>query len=119
MPASGWLAIGSVVAALAAPGAGVAVAALVAAGLAAAAWGVAHPTSRRSLLAVAIGAALLVVRLVVAPAPAPVAAAIPEGRGPWIAVVVAVSVVATVKYYRSEKSDYRSLAKVVGATPRE
>ncbi len=37
--------------------------------------------------------------------------------GAAIAVVVAVSVVATVKYYRSEKSDYRSLAKVVGATP--
>ena len=31
----------------------------------------------------AIGAAALVLRLAVAPAPAPVAAAIPEGRGPW------------------------------------
>ena len=48
------------------------------------------PTSRRSLLAVAIGTALLVVRLAVAPAPAPVAAAIPEGRGPWVAVVESV-----------------------------
>ena len=90
MPASGWLAIGSVVAALLAPNASVAVVALVAAGLAAAAWGVAHTTSRRSLLAVAIGATLLVVRLAVAPAPAPVAAAIPEGRGPWVAVVESV-----------------------------
>jgi competence protein ComEC len=90
MPASGWLAIGSVVAALVAPGAGVTVVALVAAGLAAAAWGVAHPTSRRSLLAVAIGAVLLVIRLAVAPAPPPVAAAVPEGRGPWLAVVESV-----------------------------
>jgi competence protein ComEC len=91
MPASGWLAIGSVVAALAAPGAGVAVVALVAAGLAAAAWGLAGPTSRRSLLAVAIGGGLLVVRLAFAPTPAPVAAAIPDGRGPWIAVVESVA----------------------------
>jgi competence protein ComEC len=90
MPASGWLAIGSVVAALVAPGAGVTVVALVAAGLAAAAWGVAHPTSRRSLLAAAIGAAVLVIRLAVAPAPPPVAAAIPEGRGPWLAMVESV-----------------------------
>ena len=90
MPASGWLAIGSVVAALLAPNAGVAVVALVAAGLAAAAWGVAHQSSRRSLLAVAIGVALLVVRLAVAPAQAPVAAAIPEGHGPWVAVVESV-----------------------------
>ena len=106
MPASGWLAIGSIVAALLAPNAGAAVAALVAAGLAAAAWGVAHPTSRRSLLAVAIGAALLVVRL--AFAPAPVAAAIPEGRGPWAAVVESVgaprdgSQVATLRFEGNE-----------------
>jgi competence protein ComEC len=90
MPASGWLAIGSVVAALAAPGAGVAVVALVAAGLAAAAWGLAHPTSRRSLLGVALGAAALVIRLLLAPAPPPVAAAIPEGSGPWVAAVTSV-----------------------------
>jgi len=73
MPASGWLAIGSVVAALAAPGSGVALVALVAAALAAAGWGVAHPASRRSLLATAVGAAALVVRLVLIPAPAPAA----------------------------------------------
>src|SRR5690242_15500660 len=90
MPASGWLAIGSVVAALAAPGSGVALVALVAAALAAAGWGVAHPASRRSLLATAVGAAALVVRLVVLPVPAPVAAAIPAGDGPWTATVEAV-----------------------------
>jgi competence protein ComEC len=90
MPASGWLAIGSVVAALVAPGAGVALVALVAAALAAAGWGVAHPASRRSLLATAIGAAALVVRLVLIPSPAPAAAAIPDGSGPWTAVVETV-----------------------------
>src|SRR6188472_1471591 len=90
MPASGWLAIGSVVAALAAPGTSVVVVALVATGLAAAAWGVAHPTSPRALLTVAIGAGLLVVRLAFAAAPAPVAGSIPEGRGPWIVLVESV-----------------------------
>jgi competence protein ComEC len=90
MPASGWLAIGSVVAALVAPGAGVAVVALVAAGLAAAAWGVAHPTSRRSLLGVAIGSVALVGRLLIVPAPEPVATPIPGGSGPWAAVVESV-----------------------------
>ncbi len=39
--------------------------------------------------------------------------------GGAVAVVVAVSGVATVKYYRSEKSDYRSLAKVVAGAPRD
>jgi hypothetical protein len=39
--------------------------------------------------------------------------------GGAVAIVVAVSAVATVKYYRSEKSDYRALARVVRGTPRD
>ncbi len=39
--------------------------------------------------------------------------------GGAVAVVLAVSMVATVKYYRSEKSDYRALARVVGGAPRD
>jgi mannosyltransferase len=37
--------------------------------------------------------------------------------GGAVVLVVAVSMVATVKYYRSEKSDYRALARVVGGAP--
>lgn len=39
--------------------------------------------------------------------------------GAAVAVVVGVSGVATAKYYRSEKSDYRALARVVRAAPRD
>jgi competence protein ComEC len=90
MPASGWLAIGSVVAALAAPNVGVLVVALIAAGLAAASWGLATRPSRRSLIGVALGAGVLVLRLTVLPAPPPQAAEIPESDGPWIARVESV-----------------------------
>jgi hypothetical protein len=37
--------------------------------------------------------------------------------GVAVVLVVAVSAVATVKYYRSEKSDYRALARVVAGAP--
>jgi competence protein ComEC len=91
MPASGWLAIGSVVAALAAPEAGAALLALVATSLAAAGWGLPRRRGTRGLIAVAIGAGVLAMRMVVFPAPPPAAAAVPVGTGPWTARVESVA----------------------------
>jgi competence protein ComEC len=91
MPASAWLALGTVLAALVAPSAGSALTALVAGSLAAAGWGLAGRTGRRTLLAIAIGAGALAARLLIAPAPPPEAAAPPQGSGPWTARVESVA----------------------------
>ncbi|HET9346412.1 MAG TPA: ComEC/Rec2 family competence protein [Candidatus Limnocylindrales bacterium] len=91
MPASGWLAIGSVVAALVAPNAGALLVAVVAASLAAAGWPLPRRAGRRMLLGVALGAGVLAARLTLVPEPPPAAAAAPEGSGPWIARVESVA----------------------------
>ncbi len=105
MPRAGWLAIGTVIAALGVPvvverlgtGTGLALAVALAslgAGLAATAHAI--PKTRhglraraRVLLPVLIGCAAIAIRLVVS-GPAPVAPAIPNGAGPWTALVVGV-----------------------------
>jgi competence protein ComEC len=94
MPASGWLAIGSVLAALAAPSVGALVVALLAASLAVAGRSLGiRPADRarwRGLAIGAFGALALAVRLVVLPAPPPTLAAAPDGSGPWTATVESV-----------------------------
>jgi competence protein ComEC len=99
--ASGWLAIGAVLAALVAPGVGSPVVALAAAGTALAAAaarridGAAAADRRRATLrlamAVAIGALAIGLRLLVNPVDGAAApgAGVPDGRGPWKAVVEA------------------------------
>lgn len=94
MPASGWLAVGSVMAALAAPSVGGLVVALLAASMAitgrslglssggAARW--------RGLAIAGFGAVALAVRLVVLPSPSPTLADLPPGPGPWVAAVESV-----------------------------
>ena len=91
MPASGWLAVGSVAAALVAADAGALLVALVAASLAAAGWGLSGRPAARAVLGVALGAGVLAARLVVAPAPPPTVAELPDGSGPWIARVESVA----------------------------
>jgi competence protein ComEC len=91
MPAAGWLAIGSVAAALAAPSIGLLVVTLVAGCFAAAGWGLSGRPSGRGLVAVAIGALALAARLAIIAAPAPQAEAAPEGSGPWTARVESVA----------------------------
>ncbi|MFL5724963.1 MAG: ComEC/Rec2 family competence protein [Chloroflexota bacterium] len=91
MPASGWLAIGSVLAALAAPNVGIAVVGLLGLALAVGAWSVTRPSSRRALLGVAIGTGVLAARFALAPSPLPAAPAPPEGDGPWTARVESVA----------------------------
>ena len=97
MPASGWLAIGSVLAALAAPSVGTLVVVLLAASLAVAGQSVGSvPAHRRRARGVAIGAIgglALGIRLVLIPAPPPVAAQLPVGSGPWEATVESVGAV--------------------------
>ena len=92
MPASAWLAVGSVAAALVAPSVGAVLVALLAASLAAAGWGLSGRVSRREIVGLAIGAGVLAARLAVAPAPPPVAGAPPDGDGPWDASVESVAV---------------------------
>ena len=97
MPASGWLALGSVLAALAAPSVGTLVLVLLAASLAVAGQSVGSvPAHRRHVRGVAIGAIgglALAIRLVFIPAPPPVAAQLPVGSGPWEAMVETVGAV--------------------------
>ena len=97
MTASGWLAIGSIVASLAAPGLGSVAVGLAAAGtaLAAAAMrGVDRAPiqgSIRRILPLAIGATLIGLRLIALPGGPAEAAPLPDGRGPWTAVVETIS----------------------------
>jgi competence protein ComEC len=94
MPAGGWLAIGSVVAALAGGAVSPAVLALVAASLAIGVRciGPQRPGSRRisAVLAVAVGAFALAIRLLLGGAPPLVASALPAGDGPWNATVESI-----------------------------
>ena len=94
MPASGWLAIGSVLAALAEPSAGGVVVGLLAASLALAGGSLRRTRAGgrrwRRLAFVGLGAAALAVRLVVLPEPPPTIAAVPAGSGPWAATVESV-----------------------------
>ena len=98
MTASGWLAIGSIVASLAAPQVGSVVVAIGAAGLALAAVAVRGGSvpslavvGRRSA-PIAVGALLIGLRLVTAPASQSGAASpLPDGRGPWAATVETIS----------------------------
>ncbi len=90
MSSAGWLAIGAVAAALAAPGIGAVVVGLLAAAVAIGSrWRI---RGRRASLATAAGAAAIAIRVllavgpVVGPAGAP-AATLPEGRGPWHGIV--------------------------------
>ncbi|HEX5015746.1 MAG TPA: DNA internalization-related competence protein ComEC/Rec2 [Candidatus Limnocylindrales bacterium] len=109
MPAAGWLAIGSVVAALAAPSAGGAVLVLLAASLGAAGLAMSARATRRGILATAVGAGALAVRLLVLPAPPPASVAPPEGSGPWVARVESIGApregqqVATLRLERDER----------------
>ena len=97
MTASGWLAVGAVIAAFVTPTTGapvVALAAVVAAVAAVAAGrGIVHERSGRDrlrlLAAVAIGALAIGIRLLPSPDAEPSDEALPEGRGPWTAIVEA------------------------------
>ena len=97
MPASGWLALGSVVAALAAPSVGAVVIALLAASLAIGGRSLgslrAYRAHARGLAIAAIGGLGLAIRLVLLPAPPPTAAELPVGSGPWQATVESVGAV--------------------------
>ncbi len=97
MPASGWLAVGSVLAALAAPSVGALVVFLLATSLAVAGRSVGSlPGHRRRARGVAIAAAgglALAIRLVIIPAPPPTVAELPTGSGPWEATVESVGAV--------------------------
>ena len=99
MSASGWLALGTVLAALATPGIGSPIVAAVATAMAftirsharsggggAAGW---TRRSARPAMAIAIGTLAIGVRLLTSPVddPATVARPLPDGRGPWTAVV--------------------------------
>ncbi len=123
MPASGWLAIGSVLAALAEPEVGSLVVGLLAASLTVLGCSLRGPGPGateagrrrwRGLAIVGLGAAALAVRLVVLPAPPPTLADLPAGRGPWPATVESVgpvrdgSQVATLRL--SEAGDVRLAA---------
>ena len=99
MTASGWLAVGAVIAALLAPGVGSVVVALGAAAVALAASAAARTataspvgapwTSLRRAVPVAIGALAIGARLVLGSAGGPEAtAALPDGNGPWAAEVI-------------------------------
>ena len=97
MPASGWLALGSVVAALAAPSVGALVVSMLAASLAVAGRSFgslrAYRGHARGLAVAAIGGLCLAIRLVLLPAPSPTAAELPVGSGPWQATVESVGAV--------------------------
>ena len=97
MPASGWLAVGTVVAALAAPSVGAVVIALLAASLAVAgrSFGSLRTYRRpaRGLVIATVGGLALAIRLVLLPAPPPTAAELPAGSGPWEATVESVGAV--------------------------
>jgi competence protein ComEC len=97
MPASGWLAVGSVLAALAAPSVGALVVVMLAASLAVAGRSVgslpAHQQRVRGLAIAAAGGLALAIRLVFIPAPPPTAAELPTGNGPWEATVESVGAV--------------------------
>ena len=97
MPASGWLALGSVLAALAVPSVGALVASMLAASLAVAGRSAgampAHRRHARGLAIAALGGLALAIRLLFIPAPAPVAAQLPSGGGPWVATVESVAAV--------------------------
>ena len=96
VPRSGWFAIGTVIAALLGPAAGLPAIVLLAAAVALvglAARG-ADPRIRRvvsaaALLAIALGMVAILVRLIAA-GPAPLAPTLPDGSGPWTATVVGV-----------------------------
>lgn len=102
MPRSGWLAIGSVLAALAGPpaierlgvGGGAALIAGLAfvvatVGLARSRWPATRPKVHRRLLPLAVGTVAIAVRLLLA-GPIVADASIPAGDGPWTADVVGV-----------------------------
>src|SRR5437773_4156818 len=128
MTASGWLAIGSIVASLVAPGLGSVAVGLAAAGtaLAAAAMrGVDRAPVRRSIrrvLPLALGAMLIGLRLVALPGGPTGAATLPDGRGPWTAAVETISPVrdgqqvATLRLVWSDSSAGASPGPIVAAT---
>lgn len=100
MSASGWLAIGTVLAALLAPGLGTPIVGLAALAAALAAAGAAHidrggnaggRSRHRAALAIAIGAVAIAIRLLTFPDLGADARdrMLPEGRGPWTATVEA------------------------------
>jgi competence protein ComEC len=99
MTASGWLAIGSILASLAAPQVGSIVVAVAAAGFALAAIAVRGDKrmSRRGIARrsapIAAGALLIGLRLLTMPADGPNGGStrLPEGRGPWSAIVESIS----------------------------
>ena len=97
MPASAWLAVGSVLAALAAPSVGALVVFLLATSLAVAGRSVGSlPEHRRRARGVGIaagGGLALAIRLVIIPAPPPTVAELPTGSGPWEATVESVGAV--------------------------
>ena len=95
---SGWLAVGAVAAALAAPMIGAPVIVLATASgliilVAIATRSVERGARRRAAEVALIGCGVLAVRLVVMPLPVPVATEIPVGGGPWNAVVESVGAV--------------------------
>ncbi|HEY3164944.1 MAG TPA: ComEC/Rec2 family competence protein [Candidatus Limnocylindrales bacterium] len=98
MSASGWLAIGAVLAALVTPSAGSLVTAMaagvIALGFAGARRTAGEPAGRtvpalRALLPVALGALAIALRIFLAASPDLADPRLPEGRGPWSAVVEA------------------------------
>jgi competence protein ComEC len=99
MTASGWLAIGSIVASLAVPQLGSVVVAITAAGLALAVVAIrggplpSLAAMTRRGAPVAAGALLIALRLLALPGHATAIAStfLPEGRGPWIATVDTIS----------------------------
>ena len=97
MTASGWLAIGSIVASLAAPQVGSVVVALAATSLALTAIAL-RGLERPSLLDVArrgaplaVGATLVALRLLSIPSSDATPVTLPDGRGPWMATVESIS----------------------------
>ena len=119
MASSGWLAIGAVTAAVAAslvrPGAialGAAAVVVVALVL-----GRRWPRVRR-LGTVAGGGLLIALRLVLLPAPPPVAVTIPEGSGPWPAAVLSVGAVRDGSQVATLRLTIPSGALVAATVPR-
>jgi competence protein ComEC len=121
MTASGWLAIGSIVASLAAPQVGSLVVAIAAAGLALGAIAVrgderisSFGIARRGA-PIAAGALLIGLRLLTLPAddPGDASSRLPEGRGPWSAIVESISPVRDGQQVATLR-----LVDVLGAEPR-
>ena len=125
MPASGWLALGSVLAALAGPITGSLVIALLGASLALGMFSAGQlcrlgggARRLRGIAAVGLGAAALAVRLIIVPAPAPIAAALPPGDGPWLATVASVGAVRDGQQVATLRIDGPDGALVAATLPR-